>query len=103
MTQVTKKFYADPGHGWLAVKMLELAKLGIAGDISRYSYQRGDTVYLEEDSDASKYIQAMKAQGIEVKIECKHSDKRSPIRSYADYNPEQGVRYTTYLQNSKIV
>lgn len=102
MAQVTKKFYADPGHGWLAVKAKELAQLGIAGDISAYSYTRGDSVYLEEDSDASKYMQAMKDKGIEVKIEVSHTDRRSPIRSYDRYSAAQMVRYSTYIQSDCV-
>ena len=42
-------YYTDPGHGWFAVKRAELAQLGILGQVSHYSYQRGRTVYLEED------------------------------------------------------
>ena len=35
-------FYEDPGHGWLAVPMEQLVKLGIADKISSCSY-RDDT------------------------------------------------------------
>lgn len=83
MQTITKKFYCDPGHGWMAVKRQELFELGIATRVSQYSYQNGKTVYLEEDCDASLYIQAMREiKGIEVEPIFKHSDKNSPIRSY---------------------
>lgn len=81
------KFYADPGHGWLAVKRNLLSDLGITQSISRYSYERGQTVYLEEDCDASKFLQAWKAKhGSEPTIECRHTNNRSPIRSYDSYS-----------------
>lgn len=35
----TFHFYADPGHGWLAVRKDELLTLGIAKQISSCSYK----------------------------------------------------------------
>ena len=78
-------YYTDPGHGWFAVKRAELAQLGILGQVSHYSYQRGRTVYLEEDCDATLYFTAHKAAGtVPAHIE-KHTDKRHPIRSYSTF------------------
>jgi hypothetical protein len=56
-------FYSDPGHGWLAVPRQELIDLGILHKITDYSYQRGATVYLEEDCDMSTYVGAIQATG----------------------------------------
>ncbi len=53
-------FIADPGHAWLPVKRSLLNELGVAGDISSYSYQEDDTVYLEEDCDAGVFLEAWK-------------------------------------------
>jgi hypothetical protein len=78
-------YYTDPGHGWFAVKRAELAELGILGQISHYSYQRGRTVYLEEDCDATLYFTAHKAAGTVPPYIEKHTDKRHPIRSYATF------------------
>ena len=58
------KFYADPGHGWLACKFELLCQLGISQNISGYSYVKGSTVYLEEDCDTGKLINAIKAANI---------------------------------------
>jgi hypothetical protein len=77
--------YNDPGHAWAAVKIAELQQLGIADKITAYSYQRGKTAYLEEDCDLSAYLAAIKATGQEVQIVEKHTNKRSPIRSYSSY------------------
>lgn len=95
------KFYSDSGHGWMAVKRKELVELGILDSITSYSYQRGATVYLEEDCDATTFILALKKAGYQVMLSSsgknsnlldvsgdkvvrfidKYTD-RSPIRSY---------------------
>jgi hypothetical protein len=85
MEIVTKVFHSDAGHGWLAVKRAELHELGIADAITSYSYQKGGTVYLEEDCDAARYIVSMEKRGITVKFKEGKSCDRSPIRSYAMY------------------
>jgi len=79
-------FHSDPGHGWLAVKRSELVKLRILDQISPYSYQRGKTVYLEEDCDAGIFFKAKEAVGEKVEYRESYQDK-SPIRSYSHLNP----------------
>jgi hypothetical protein len=79
--------YNDPGHGWVAIKRDVLIKLGIEHKVSYYSYQRGQTVYLEEDCDASLLIGAARDAGITFGFVNKYTDKRSPIRSYAQFKP----------------
>ena len=59
-------YFTDPGHGWLRVKRAELEDLGIAGDITPYSYTKGQWVYLEEDLDMATF---MKAKGWLVEVE----------------------------------
>src|SRR6056300_1327102 len=78
----------DAGHEWLAVKKQELEDLGIANDISTYSYQKGGTAYLESDCDAARFIDAYKARhGVEPKTkQGKHWD-RQPCRSFDMYVP----------------
>jgi hypothetical protein len=76
-------YYTDPGHGWFAVKRTELADLGLLDKVSTYSYQRGQTVYLEEDCDASLYFAAYRAaHGTHPAYVEKNTNKHSPIRSY---------------------
>lgn len=77
--------YHDPGHGWLAVKTAKLKELGIADRISRYSFQRGLSSYLEHDADARLFLATMKASSQDVVIEERHTNKTSPIRSYEQY------------------
>ena len=90
----TYKFYADPSHGWLAVKIEELMQLGIVTQISSYSYMRGATAYLEEDCDASLFFNAYKDKyGTDPKHTYKHTDNRSPIRNYDSYNRNKAVDF----------
>lgn len=81
-------FYTDPGHGWLAVPLSELERLGIADKISTCSYVKGHTVFLEEDCDAPLFI---KAAGI-TKINELHTDNESIIRSYRPYVYQKAPR-----------
>jgi hypothetical protein len=80
-------FYTDSGHGWLAVKRDLLVTLGITHKITAYSYQRGETAYLEEDCDLSEFMSAARQAGIDVQFTYKHTNGRHPIRSYARYQP----------------
>lgn len=76
-------FHVDGGHGWLAVKRKELIELGILDKISSCSYQKGKTVYLEEDMDYSTFVDANGA----VSYKESYQD-RSPIRSYENFRKE---------------
>ena len=83
-------FFSDPGHGWLKVKRSELTELGIEGKITRYSYQRGEFVYLEEDQDASTFIKALEAKTGKkfytvIPLRRHIADRSSRIRSYESY------------------
>ena len=51
------KWFADSGHGWLRVDKTEFEKdINASRQVSEYSYYDDDYVYLEEDCDASMYI-----------------------------------------------
>jgi len=77
------KVYSDPGHAWGAVKRKVLDKLGITNNITEYSYQKGGTVYLEEDLDLGTFITTLRDKNIAFTVEEKNSANRySPIRNY---------------------
>jgi hypothetical protein len=73
--------HTDPGHGWLEVPRGLLDTLGIAAAISPYSYIKGDRAYLEEDCDAGRFLDAMKAAGETVTIRGSHTDRDHWIRN----------------------
>ena len=77
-------FHSDPGHAWLAVKRKELIRLHIIDKISSYSYQKGKTVYLEEDGDAGVFIKAKKAKNEEFEIKETYREN-TPIRNYQHF------------------
>jgi len=81
------KVYNDRGHGWGAVKRGLLFELGLLNRISSYSYQRGNTVYLEEDLDLGLLIQRLVKLGVYFTFIEKYTDKLSPIRSYDYFRP----------------
>jgi len=86
------RFYSDPGHGWLAVKITDLVRLGIVEKITSFSYIRGKTAYLEEDADLSTFVKALKANGEEfLNKEGSYNDSRSHIRSYDQYTLQKAL------------
>ena len=92
--------FDDPGHGWLAVKRKELAALGLLDKISIYSYQRGATVYLEEDCDMSTFYKA------KTWCDCTHwltktTDRLSHIRGYDHFQiTEEEIQNAKSNENS---
>jgi len=77
------KVYSDPGHAWGAVKRKVLDQLGITNNITEYSYQKGGTVYLEEDCDLGTLLTTLRDKNIGFTVVEKNSANRySPIRSY---------------------
>jgi hypothetical protein len=53
------RFIEDPGHGWIKVPLNLIAALGIASQISTYSYMDQAFAYLEEDCDLSIFFHAI--------------------------------------------
>lgn len=80
------KFYSDPSHGWLAVKLDLLNELNILDDITNYSYIRGSTVYLEEDQDAKTFLDQYEKKHGPCLFENRTTNSRSTIRSYESYS-----------------
>ena len=85
-------FYTDPSHGWLEVKRSDLIALGIEDQISRFSYEQGARVYLEEDCDMSRYMEAATAAGWQIKTADFHNDDASFIRLLKGYQSTAAAR-----------
>jgi len=92
LEEVVATFFTDAGHGWLQVPFRWLDKLGIANDISEWSYQ--DThnhapntlIYLEEDDDYGTFKDAMDKAGIKIDYKhVNHPDYNDDIRSLIPY------------------
>lgn len=81
----TFHFFSDPGHGWLKVPRKLLSKLGIADQITPYSYQLNQHVYLEEDSDLSRFMAAWNTTNAPANIVHHRSNRMSHIRNYEEY------------------
>lgn len=77
--------HTDPGHGWLEMDRTLLVKLCVGHLISKYSYQRGEKVYLEEDCDMPRAMDALKAAGINVTLIEAHTERDSRVRHYDSY------------------
>ena len=80
-------FISDPGHGWMKVPIREIKQLGIASQISQFSYYSGEYAYLEEDCDAAVFYNAMKAQGKEVEFNFININHTSRIRNMRRFFP----------------
>jgi hypothetical protein len=65
-TTLNLTFYSDPGHGWLRVPHAVLKYFKLKP--SAYSYQDREFGYLEEDCDASDFMDVAKAEGYTVNI-----------------------------------
>ena len=70
----------DPGHGWLQVGLVDLKNVGTSiDDYSGYSYRKGNILFLEEDCDASKFVNAWKTKfGSYPNITYKHHNGDFP-------------------------
>jgi len=92
------RYLQDPGHGWIEVPRDEITALGIAYQVSKYSYQNGGWVYLEEDCDAGLWISARDAAGYPVSPDDptdKHVNADSLVRSFDRYRPTTDLRAQT--------
>lgn len=84
---VALRFISDDGHGWLAVPLAMLDAVGVASQISRYSYQGNATAFLEEDCDYSVFVAACRDRGIPLAIVEERVDGLSSVRNMPHYVP----------------
>ncbi len=79
------KWHSDAAHGWLEVPAHDCLDVGLdIKTISQYSYFDKRTLYLEEDSDAGKFIEAYAAHhngGAPTMVEMAQAPGESFIRS----------------------
>ena len=94
-------FYEDPGHGWLAVPLPLLERLGLLDSISPYSYMRGMLAHLEEDCDYSRFAIAMRDAGLRFVVREHRTNARSRIRNYCQFNAGVARRWMAEAQLSR--
>lgn len=84
-------FHIDPSHGWVQVPHSLLWELGIAGELSRFSFLDERYAYLEQDCDLSTLVNALSEAGLGLELDEKVVDGDSPIRAMrcftADFMP----------------
>jgi hypothetical protein len=95
-------FVSDPGHGWLKVPVAELERLGIADQITRHSYIKDQTAYLEEDIDMATFINARNAADEPVEIKTFNRNRQSRIRNYDSYRGDQMVIRTNLMTGEEF-
>jgi len=74
--------HSDPGHGWLAVDARAVQAMGFAPSTCSYLDYREDIAYLEEDSDAPRFVKCATEVGYTI--------RRLPIRAH--YQGDSPVR-----------
>jgi hypothetical protein len=67
-------FISDPGHGWGRVVRGAVEDVGIADQISEFSYQDDVFVYLEEDCDLYLFIRALEQRGYKVRLDERYEE-----------------------------
>lgn len=73
---MTLTYHIDPGHGWLEVTQNDLTDVGLSWtDFSSCSYTDGKRMYLEEDCDMGKFIEAYRQ---------KHGKRPNLKEAYSD-------------------
>lgn len=86
-------FFTDSGHGWLKVPIELCRELGLQGKITGYSYCKGQNLYLEEDCDATTFVNAYCSKYNITVDEFVNANKRkysetSSIRRFYDSIPD---------------
>lgn len=79
-------FFHDNGHGWYSVKRSKLESMGVLNKVSEFSYQKGDSVYLEEDCDAGLFFNNLSGQELDLIEVIESYSNRSPIRNYERFS-----------------
>ena len=82
-------YYSTPRHGYFKVSGDDARDLNISQSFSEYSYYDGDEdiFYLEEDCDATTFVETFRTKFPETQLKFKgfNSDKSSKIRGYDRY------------------
>lgn len=98
------KWFSDPGHGWLRVPLEQIVELGIKDDVSPFSYMDETYAYLEEDQDATHWLNTAFEGDVEAyrnfsnQLDDEYQD-RTFIRNLAGYHANTVVARAKHLSN----
>lgn len=81
----TYDFISDPGHGWLKVPYAHVLWFGIQDDVSGYSYLYKEYAYLEEDADATLFMNAAKRAQWDIKFN-EIYDQNGGVRAFPKFH-----------------
>ncbi len=84
----TYTWYYDTEYAWLKVDLDVLVKLGIHKNISPCSYHKLGVMYLDKDSDAKIFINAMKKLGFKLEFIKKDCGDFASLRNYKRWECE---------------
>lgn len=84
ITTITLNWHADAGHAWLQAPATLLDAVGLARkDFTKFSYvSSSGSMYLEEDCDAPKLLDALKAKDIHVEYKEHHYMRHAPCKRF---------------------
>ena len=77
---------SDSAHAWCRVPRKVLVESGVADQISNRSFQKGNNVFLDQDSDLPKFVEARnKANQVTKFAPYSNKKRESRIRGYETY------------------
>ena len=82
---ITITLHTDPGHSWGEIKMGDLP-LKLRKKISPYSFQKGNSLFLEEDCDLGLAVDFYKESGITFSVKSVIYNNDCKIRCYERCN-----------------
>jgi hypothetical protein len=97
--KIKTTFIDTAGHGYLSVSKKDFLRAG--GDPKKITTFSGHTytrLYLEEDCDASYFVETAKANGFEVELKDSYNPKFKITHNYKadlfDFEPKEGLIVT---------
>lgn len=103
--------HCDSQHGWVAIKRKIVDKVMGLKNVSYFSYQRGETVYLEGDRDFSIFVEKAKQKGYTIETKAGKHYESSPIRHYESFELREDEKdanitdhqFASYLRDNNAI
>lgn len=82
MKNIKVTFIDTAGHGYYSVSKKDIEKLDLVQSISHYSGHNLTRVFLEEDSDATKFFETADNMGYTVVVKSSYNERFRIIHNY---------------------